>query len=125
MKVKDVMKKIIVVDDMKLKQAARIMSDKKVGSLVVMDGEKIEGILTERDVLKNVDRLDARVSKIMSRKVITISQEESLDNAARLMRDNDIKRLPVMKGEDVVGIVTVTDIIANSNALNENFLFDD
>ena len=124
MKVKDVMKKIMAVDDMRLKQAAKIMSEKKVGSLVVMDGDKIEGILTERDVLRNVDRLDARVSKIMSRKVITISQDESLDNAAKIMRDNDIKRLPVMKGEDIVGILTVTDIIANSNALNENFLFD-
>ena len=125
MKVKDIMKKIMAVDDVSLKQAAKIMAEKKVGSLVVMEDDKIEGIITERDVLKNVDRLQSKVSKIMTNKVITISQDASIDEAARLMRDNCIKRIPVMKGEVIMGIVTATDVIANSDALNENFLFDD
>lgn len=126
MKVKDVMKKVIVIDkEMKVKQAAKIMSEKKVGSLVVVDKDEIKGILTERDILKNVDMLHENVTKIMSKDVIVTSPSTSLDDAAELMSENEIKRLPVIDDGELVGIITATNIIANSNTLNENFFFDD
>ena len=125
MRVKDVMKKIVVVDDdISVKEAAKIMSEKKLGCLIVVSKDEIKGIVTERDVLKNVDMLSERVGKIMSKDVITISPDDSLDDAAKLMSEHEIKRLPVLKNEDLVGIITATDIIANSNSLNENFYFD-
>jgi|SRR3989344_1973215 len=125
MKIEEVMKKVIAIDDIKLREAAEIMSDKKVGSLIVLEQDNIAGIITERDVLKNVERLGDKVSKIMSKDVIVISPESSLDDAARLMTENEIKRLPVMKDGKLLGIITATDIIANSNALNESFLLED
>lgn len=125
MRVKDVMKKIVVVDDdISVKEAAKIMSEKKLGCLIVVSKDEIKGIVTERDVLKNVDMLSEKVGKIMSKDVITISPDDSLDDAAKLMSEHEIKRLPVLKNEDLVGIITATDIIANSNSLNENFYFD-
>ena len=60
----------------------------------------------------------------MSKNVVTIEQEENIDFAAREMRENKIKRLPVVKNSKLVGIVTATDLIANSDELNENFFFE-
>jgi CBS domain-containing protein len=124
MKVEDVMNKIVVIDnDISVKEAAKIMSDKNLGCLVVMD-DSVEGIITERDIMKNLDKVDSDVSKIMSKNVITISPDASLDQAAEIMTKNNIKKLPVMKGGKLLGIITATDIVANSDSLNENFLLD-
>lgn len=125
MKVSEVMNKALAIDDKtSAKEAAKIMSDKNVGSLIVMKREKIVGIVTERDILKNVSKLGARVSAIMSSNVITIDQNDSLESAAELMAEKKIKRLPVVSKGELAGIVTATDILANSNSLNENFFFD-
>lgn len=123
MQVSEVMNKVMVIENnLKVKEAARIMSDKKIGSLVILEKDKIAGIITERDILRNVNELSKSVSKIMSKNVITVDEHESLDNAAILMAENKIKRLPVTHKGKLVGIVTATDLLANSDSLNENFL---
>lgn len=123
MKVSELMKKAIVVEEnISLRNAAKIMSEKAIGSLIVVKGEKIAGIITERDILKNVDQLGSKLSKIMPKNVITISPKKSIDEAALLMAENKIKRLPVVDNGEIVGIITATDIIVHSDALNEDFL---
>lgn len=125
MKVSEVMNKAFVVEDeISLKQAAKIMSDKGIGSLVVMKKDKIMGVVTERDILKGVNNLGGKVSQIMSKGVVTIDRNDTIDNAALLMAKNKIKRLPVLKGGTLVGIITATDILANSESINEEFLLD-
>jgi CBS domain-containing protein len=125
MKVSEAMNKAVTIEsDMKLKQVAGIMSDRKIGSLIVLDNEKIAGIITERDILKNVGRLDSKVVSIMSKNVITIDADENINNAALLMAKNKIKRLPVVKKGKLAGIITATDVIANSPGLNESFFFE-
>ncbi|MCX6748724.1 MAG: CBS domain-containing protein [Candidatus Pacearchaeota archaeon] len=125
MKIKDIMNKAVAIDhDIKLKEAARIMADKNIGSLIVINKEKILGIITEKDIMDNISRLDSKISSVMTKNVVTIDQEESVDNAARTMRDNKIKRLPVVKNEKLAGIITATDVIANCDDLNENFFFE-
>src|SRR3989338_7223919 len=125
MKVSELMKKAIVVEEgISLKNAAKIMSEKAIGSLIVVKGEKIAGIITERDILKNVDQLSSKLSKVMSKNVITISPKKSIDEAALLMSESKIKRLPVVDNGEIVGIITATDIIVHSDALNEDFLIE-
>jgi CBS domain-containing protein len=125
MKVSEVMNKAMVVEDtINLKDAAKIMSDKNIGSLILMRKNIIVGIVTESDVMRNIGSLNKKVSGIMTKSVVTIEQNEDLDSAARIMSEHKIKRLPVTKKGDLVGIVTATDVIANSEALNESFLFD-
>ncbi len=125
MKVKDIMNKAVVIDkDINVKEAARIMADRKIGSLIIADKDRILGIITDTDVLRNISKLESKISKVMSRNVVTIDQEESIDSAAREMRNNKIKRLPVVKNDKLVGIITATDLIANSDDLNENFFFE-
>ncbi len=126
MRVDDVMKKAIVIEDsVKVKDAAKIMSEKRVGSLIIMKGDKLEGIITERDILKNMESRNKKVKEIMSSDVVIVDPDATLDQAADLMAEHEIKRLPVVDKGNLLGIVTVTDIIANSNTLNENFFFDD
>ena len=125
MKVKEVMNRAIAVDhDISVKEAAQIMSDKNIGSVVAIKNGKILGIVTEKDVIRNVEKINRKISSIMTRDVVTIEQDEDIDEAAILMKKNNIKRLPVTKNGELVGIITSTDLIANCDELNEEFLFD-
>ncbi|HLD37778.1 MAG TPA: CBS domain-containing protein [Candidatus Nanoarchaeia archaeon] len=125
MKVSELMKKAIVVDgNISAKEAARIMSEKAIGSLIVIKNERIAGIITERDILKNIDKLGSKLSQIMSKNVITISPKQSVDEAASTMAENKIKRLPVVEHNEILGIITATDILAHSDALNEDFMVE-
>ena len=126
MKVKEVMNKAIAIDhDISLKKAAEIMSDKNIGSLIAVKGDKILGILTERDITGNINNLDRKVSSIMAKKVVTIDENEDIDEASLLMKKNKIKRLPVVdKNKQLIGVITATDLIANSEDMGDEFLFD-
>ncbi|MDD2444840.1 MAG: CBS domain-containing protein [Candidatus Nanoarchaeia archaeon] len=126
MKVSDIMKKAIVVDDssITLKQAAKIMTERKIGSLIILKEDKIIGILTESDVVKDIDSINKKLSELMSKDIISIDKNSIIEDAARLMKQNKIKRLPVLDGKSLVGIITATDIIQSSNELNEDFFFD-
>lgn len=122
MKVSEIMNKAFVVDEgISVKEAAKLMSSKGIGSLIVMNKDKMVGIVTEKDVTKNVSRLGEKVGGIMSQNLITIGKNESIDDAAELMRKHKIKRLPVVSKGELVGIVTATDLIENSDELNEEF----
>jgi CBS domain-containing protein len=126
MKVSDIMKKAVVVDDssITLKQAAKIMTERKIGSLIILKEDKIIGILTESDVVKDIDSINKKLSELMSKDIISIDKNSIIEDAARLMKQNKIKRLPVLDGKNLVGIITATDIIQSSNELNEDFFFD-
>lgn len=124
MKVKEIMKQPFVIEkDIDLVEAAKFMSDKKIGSLIFVDKGKIKGIVTERDIIKNFDK-DATVTEIMTKNVVTIEPNDELENAARVMSDNKIKRLPVVKDVTLVGIITATDILANASEVGDTFIFD-
>jgi len=119
------MNKALVVDhDISLKEAAAIMSEKNIGGVVAVKNGKIIGIISEKDIVKNVDKINKKISAVMSKNVVTIDEEEDLDEAAMLMKKNKIKRLPVTREGKLVGIITSTDLIANCDELNEEFLFD-
>lgn len=125
MKVSEIMNKAIVVEEnIRLKDAAQVMSDKRIGSLIIMKKEKIIGIITERDVLKNIGKLNSEIYLTMSKNVVTIESNDSVDNASLIMAKYKIKRLPVLSNNKLVGIITATDILANSDSLNESFLIE-
>jgi len=123
MLIKEIMKRPLVVEkDISLTEAANIMGAKGIGSLLFVSKDKIRGIVTERDLIKNFSKHE-KISQIMTMKVVTAEPDESLDRAAEIMRSNKIKRLPVVSGGKLVGIITLTDILANFEALEEEFFF--
>ena len=108
-----------------VKSAAQLMNEGEVGSLVVVSGTgEVIGIVTERDILidvvatgKSAD--DIKVEDIMTKQLVTVSPDNSLEEAADLMTKNKIKKLPVVVGGRLVGMVTATDLIAYEKELIE------
>ena len=125
MKISDIMKKAVVISkDKKVREAAKLMSEKGIGSLIVVEKNQITGIITESDIVKNVEKIDKKISDIMTKKVISIEAAENLESAAALMSQHKIKKLPVVEDSMLVGIITATDIISNLDDINEEFFFD-
>ena len=96
--------------------AMKIMSDKDIGALLVMDGANFEGIVTERDYARKVilqGRLskDTLVREIMSEPLITITPDTSVDEAMRLMTTNRIRHLPVFCDSKVHGLISIGDLV--------------
>jgi CBS domain-containing protein len=125
MKVLDIMHDVKVISPgLTVKEAADIMSKEAIGSLVIISNGKVAGIITERDILRNIKRSKEKVDKIMSKNVISVEDTDTIERAAEIMTASKIKRLPVTRQGKLVGIITATDLIANSTSINENFLLD-
>jgi len=125
MKVKEIMNKVVAIENnISLREAAKIMSNKNIGSLVILKNDNIAGIITERDIVDNASNLDKKVSSFIKGKIITVDEDESLETAATIMSKNKIKRLPVTSKGKLVGIITSTDILANSDEIDADFFID-
>lgn len=126
MLVRDIMQKNVVTTkpDATVKEAAAVMSRMHIGSLVVLDKEKIVGILTERNILVSIaDGHDPELTTaedIMAKKVITVAPDETIDKAVGLMAEYKIKKLPVVEGGKLIGIITASDIIVVEPKLIES-----
>ncbi len=116
--IKEVMKKDIKTtsSETTVLEAAKVMANNNIGSLVVVDNV-LEGIVTERDILnklvaKDRDPKEVKIKEIMSKNVVTIGPDKDMEVACDLMAKHRIKRLPVVFGDEVVGIITSTDVVA-------------
>ena len=122
--VSDIMNPIATVnEDITLKEAARIMTREGIGSLILLNKRTPQGIITERDIVKNVSNINENILKFINKKLITISPEATIDEAADAMATKKVKRLIVVKDKKLKGIITATDIIVNADALNEDINF--
>ena len=96
--------------------AIRLMADKGIGALIVMDGETMAGIVTERDyarkvILKGRSSDETPVSDIMSTGVISTSPDQTVNNCMNVMTDKRIRHLPVVEGNKVIGLVSIGDLV--------------
>ena len=113
--VADVMTRDLVTVDEKqtLTEAARRMTERRVGAALVFEGSVLSGILTERDILRSVaeGRVDAPVAEWMTRHPETIEPTDTTSHANVLMIHGGFRHLPVVEGERVVGIVSIRDLM--------------
>ncbi|MGQ9640562.1 MAG: CBS domain-containing protein [Candidatus Bathycorpusculaceae bacterium] len=116
--VRDVMSKDVKVvrPDTNVKEVVATMDKFDIGSIIVVQGERPVGIITERDILRRLvgpslapETLTAR--HVMTSPVVTINEMTSIEEAAKLMAKKKVKRLPVMSDDKLVGILTFTDIV--------------
>ena len=125
MRISEIMTQAAVVDSPNdtLGEAARKMWEQQTGSLLVLEGEDLLGIVTERDVLKAVATgtpMDTPVSAVMTKDLITVEPSASLREAAGIMTEKWIRHLPVLEGRKLVGIVSQRDLSGVlAGALNE------
>ena len=115
--VRDIMtKSVIAVDSTAtVNEAAKMMEDAKVGSVIVMDNNTPVGIVTDRDfavkVAAHAYQISTPVKQIMSSPLITIGPDESAWMVSDLMYTRGVRKLPVVENDQVVGIVTATDLV--------------
>lgn len=124
MTIRDVMSTdlVTITLDETLQTAVTRMLDNRVGSVVVMSGGKPVGIITETDVLAVGTTFessfeDIPVNRTVSQNLVTVSSETSVDEAVETMREYGIKKLPVVDDGDLVGIVTMTDLVYHHHEL--------
>jgi CBS domain-containing protein len=96
-------------------EAARIMRRNDIGDIVVTEGSQLWGILTDRDIVVRAlaegrDPQSTTVGDICSRDLTTVAPTDSLGHAVTLMRERAIRRLPVVEGGTVIGIVSIGDV---------------
>ena len=122
MKVRDLMiKKVITVQqDASVYDAVKLLNKNKIGCLVVVYNDDIVGILTERDLLERVlekcrNPKEIEISEIMTKTLILGRPDMEVFEATKLMMENKVKKLPIIKEHRLVGIITVTDIAQIAN----------
>lgn len=95
-------------------EAATMMGERRVGSALVMDGDALLGIFTERDIMRALgEQFDAakhQVSEWMTRDPITVPPETDARDALKTMLDGGFRHLPVIDGEHIVGVVSMRDL---------------
>lgn len=108
--------------DATVREAAKLMSVKHVASIVVTTGNAhVEGIFTERDLIDRVaapgrDPDTLSLSDVMTRHPVTVSPDSTVRQAMAEMKDNDLRHLPVMRGDTLVGVVSMRDFIGDEVA---------
>jgi CBS domain-containing protein len=102
-----------------IRQAARTMTKAGIGSLVILDGSRPVGMVTEGDISRAVARGRSPSAPVprQRKKLVTVEPGVRLEVAARLMATAGVKKLPVMEGGRLVGMITQTDIVNSSFAL--------
>lgn len=117
LKVEDVMvKEVITIDENStVKESAEVMNKFEIGCLITVRKGKAMGIITERDLLKRViadarDAAKTKVKDIMSSPLVVVEPSTDLEEAVKLMFQMKIKKLPVVDGKRLIGLISLTDI---------------
>jgi|SRR5437870_6915016 len=124
--VRNVMQRKVVTaaPEVNLRQASKVMVDFHIGSLVILSKNQIVGMLTSSDILKSIagggDPEATLAETVMSKKVVTIDPDKTIEEAVNLMLKNRIKKLPVTEGKKLVGIITTSDVISIEPKLIES-----
>jgi CBS domain-containing protein len=96
--------------------ALRLMADKNIGAALVMDGDDLVGILSERDYARKVtlrgkSAQDTSVREIMTERVVCVRPEETAEECLALMTDKRVRHLPVLEGGRVSGVISIGDVV--------------
>ncbi len=102
--------------DAKVYDALLVMAEKNIGALLVIENKSLIGVISERDyarkiILRGKASRDVPVREIMSYPVITISMKDGLEKALELMTRNHIRHLPVVEGKDILGVLSMRDVM--------------
>jgi len=97
-------------------EAIKLMAEQNIGALLVMSGGKLAGVITERDYTRKIalhgkNSRETRVWEILPKEIITVMPDDSVEDCMRLMTENRVRHLPVVEGTNVIGIVSIGDLV--------------
>lgn len=115
--------------DSTVHEALSVLEERNVGALVVLEGERLHGILSERDCVRRVmlesrSTTSTRVREVMTKPVISVRQQDTVDFCMRLMTEKRVRHLPVTDSERVVGMISVGDLV-KAQLLEQQSLIQD
>ena len=110
-----------------VREALEVMAQQNIGALLVLDDDSLAGIFSERDyarkvVLKGKSSSDAKVSEIMTSKVITINTKHTIDQCMQIMTDNHIRHLPIVNDQNVIGLISIGDVVREMIAYQKSMI---
>jgi CBS domain-containing protein len=96
--------------------AARLMTEKKIGAVPVVEGDRVVGIFSERDIMnrvvaRNLNPEKTRVEEVMTKELIVGNPDESLDQIEKRMKQSNIRHLPIIDGSKLIGIISLRDLL--------------
>lgn len=105
-----------IAPDMALSAAIKLLSERRIGAVLVMNQKRLEGILSERDVVRvlatrGAGALDEPVSAAMTRKVITCREADSVAELMETMTSGKFRHLPVVENDEIVGLISIGDVV--------------
>lgn len=105
-----------IAPDMTLSAAIKLLSERRIGAVLVMNQKRLEGILSERDVVRvlgtrGAGALDEPVSAVMTRKVITCREADSVAELMETMTSGKFRHLPVVENDEIVGLISIGDVV--------------
>jgi CBS domain-containing protein len=105
-----------VAPDVKLTDAIRVLAERRIGAVLVMDQSRMEGILSERDIVRVLGErgarvLDEPVSAVMTRKVVSCRESDTVAGIMEMMTLGKFRHLPVVEDGKVVGLISIGDIV--------------
>jgi CBS domain-containing protein len=107
---------ISISPDVNVLEALKLMAKENIGAVMVLQGDNLVGILSERDyarkvVLEGKTSSSTKVSEIMTTKVITVEESQKVDDCMNIMNENHIRHLPVLSGGKVLGLISIGDVL--------------
>jgi CBS domain-containing protein len=119
-------KPVFITPDETIIKCTKLMLSKHVGSLVIKKEEKLLGFLTERDLVRvisfGIDPKTTKVKQVMTTKMVTITPDRDIYDAIVLMNKEDVRRLPVILNNRIIGLITLRDILTIQPTLFELIL---
>ena len=117
-----------VAPDDSVFSALELMAEKNVGALVVMEGDRLAGIFSERDYARKIILLgrasrDTAVREVMSERVVTVGPETTVADCMVAMTEHRIRHLPVVEGDRLVGVISIGDVV-KAIMSEQSFLID-
>lgn len=105
-----------VTADATIAQAVELLTAKRIGAVVVVDGKRVAGILSERDVVRHLGQdwgalANRPVSDLMTRNVVSVSRFATVDDVMERMTEKRIRHMPIVENGELVGIVSIGDVV--------------
>lgn len=113
--------------DASLREALALLAEKDVGALLILDGEKVAGIFSERDFARKLAEkemlpMDTPINQLMTKDVFTVSPTDNIEQCMQLMTEKHIRHLPVLENNKLVGLISIGDVVKHLISHQKSFI---